>query len=206
MMRLYVVLALLATKGLVDASTLVPGLKVELKYATSDNFLHRNVYGKLDRCYLHDAAAHKLAKAQQLLSKAHPGYHLHAYDCARPRSVQLQMWELVKDTPQAPYVANPHGKVGSIHNYGGAVDLTIDDAKGHPLDMGTPFDYFGDLANIDQEPALVAQGRLTHAQVDNRLLLRGVMTQAGFLPLREEWWHFNCDPPDVTRKRYPIIP
>ena len=63
MMRTYVVLAALAAtsfKGLVDAATVVPGLKVELKYATSDNFLHRNVYGKLDRCYLHDAAARKL--------------------------------------------------------------------------------------------------------------------------------------------------
>jgi D-alanyl-D-alanine dipeptidase len=191
--------------GLLDAGQLVPGLHVELKYATADNFLHKNVYGSLNRCYLHKAAAHKLARAQQLLTRDKPGYHLHVYDCARPRSVQLQMWEVVKNTPQAPYVANPHTPTGSIHNYGGAVDLTIDDAKGQPLDMGTPFDYFGDLANIDHEATLVARGRLTKPQLANRLLLRKVMTQAGFQPLKEEWWHFNSDSPEVTRTRYRII-
>jgi D-alanyl-D-alanine dipeptidase len=194
-------LAATSFKGLVDAGTLVPGLHVELKYATSDNFLHRNVYGKLDRCYLHAEAAHMLAGAQARLAKERPGFHLHVYDCARPRSVQRQMWAIVKGTAREPYVANPYGTTGSIHNYGGAVDLTIDDARGRPLDMGTPFDYFGDLANIDQED----KGRLTSAQVANRRLLRRVMTAAGFLPLREEWWHFNSLPAAETRKRYHII-
>lgn len=190
---------------LVDAGQLVPGLRVELKYATNDNFLGHNVYGHLDRCYLQMEAAHKLARAQQLLEKDHPGFHLHVFDCARPRHVQIEMWARVKGTPKEPYVANPYGKTGSIHNYGGAVDLTVDDAHGKPLDMGTPFDYFGDLAHIDRERTLVAKGRLTAAQVANRQLLRKAMTKAGFLPLSEEWWHFNSLSPIETRRRYRII-
>jgi D-alanyl-D-alanine dipeptidase len=190
---------------LVDAASLVPGLRVELKYATEDNFLGRNVYGDLKSCYLHTEAAHMLAKAQGLLAKERPGFHLHVYDCARPRRVQLEMWARVKGTAKEPYVANPFGKTGSIHNYGGAVDLTLDDARGKPLDMGTPFDYFGDLAHVDQEQILVARHRLTKDQVVNRQLLRHVMTGAGFLPLREEWWHFNSASAADTRKRYRII-
>lgn len=190
---------------LVDAASLVPGLKVELKYATADNFLGRNVYGDLDRCYLHQDAARMLAQAQRLLHAERPGFRLHVYDCARPRRVQLEMWARVEGTPQEPYVANPHGKTGSIHNYGGAVDLTIDDAQGRPLDMGTPFDFFGDLAHIDDEPGLVAKGRLTPVQAANRRLLRRVMSRAGFQPLLEEWWHFNSASPEETRRKHRII-
>lgn len=190
---------------LVDAASLVPGLHVELKYATADNFLGRNVYGDLCQCYLQPQAARKLARAQQLLAAERPGFRLHVYDCARPRHVQIEMWARVKGTGKEPYVANPYGRTGSIHNYGGAVDLTVDDAHGKPLDMGTPFDFFGDLAHIDAEQALVQRGRLTTAQVANRQLLRRVMTGAGFLTLREEWWHFNSLSPAETRRRYRII-
>ena len=146
-----------------------------------------------------------LARAQQMLEAERPGFRLHVFDCARPRRVQLEMWAHVKGTPQEPYVANPHGKTGSIHNYGGAVDLTIDDSAGKPLDMGTPFDFFGDLAHTDAEDALAARGRLTKWQVANRRLLRRVMTHAGFQPLKEEWWHFNSASPEKTRKKHRII-
>ncbi|MFQ8826672.1 MAG: M15 family metallopeptidase [Alistipes sp.] len=60
-----------------------------------------------------------------------------------------------------------------------------------PLPMGTPFDYFGQEAHIDREDELVAQGRITQQELDNRLLLRKVMRQAGFRPLRSEWWHLT---------------
>ena len=204
-----VVLAAQAPFGradLVDAGKQVPGLNVELKYATTDNFLKRNVYGTLDRCYLHADAARMLAKAQQILTKEQPGFRLHVYDCARPRSVQLAMWEVVKGTPQAAYVANPHTRTGSIHNYGGAVDLTVDGADGKPLDMGTPYDHFGPEAHIDDEPGLVARGKLTKPHLWHRRLLRRAMTGAGFLTMREEWWHFNSATPAETRARHRIIP
>ncbi len=192
--------------GLVDAATKVDGLKVELKYSTADNFLKKDVYGDLEQCYLQSVAADMLAKAAKALEAMRPDLHLLAYDCVRPVSVQRQMWAVVKGTPQQGYVANPNTKTGSIHNYGCAVDLTIADKDGKPLDMGTPFDFFGLAAQPRHEFKLLAAGKLTHAQWANRLLLREVMVRAGFIPIASEWWHFNCAPNHVARKKFKKVP
>jgi D-alanyl-D-alanine dipeptidase len=194
------------TSTLVDAATVVPGLQVELKYSTTDNFLHRDVYGDLVTCRLQPEAAAMLKVAAERLASAHPGWFLHAYDCARPHSVQLAMWEIVKDTPQRGYVADPTSVVGSIHNYGCAVDLTVADGSGKPLDMGTPFDFFGTAAQPRHERELLLDGTLSHAQVANRLALREAMVGAGFFPLDHEWWHFDCATGTVARQRYTKIP
>ena len=175
--------------GLQDAAKAVPGLEVELKYATTDNFLHRDVYGGLHTCYLRPGAIAKLARAQQRLPK---GYHLRAYDCARPRVVQQAMWQIVRGTPQQPYVADP--AVGSIHALGWAIDLTVVDATGRPLDMGSPFDAFYEAKH------------LTQAQRAHRQLLRDVMVKAGFHPLANEWWHFDGLPPAEARQRERPLP
>ena len=71
--------------------------------------------------------------------------------------------------------------------------------------MGTPFDYFGPEAHIDHEAELVAQGKLTAAEVRNRQLLRQVMRAAGFIPLRSEWWHFNALRLSEAKLRYAPI-
>lgn len=189
----------------VRARDVVPSLTVELKYATTDNFMGKNVYGTFEECYLQADAAHMLAKAAEDLHRKNPHLHLHAYDCARPRSVQLLMWELVKDTPQAPYVADPNKNGGSIHNYGCAIDLTLADEANTPLDMGTPFDHFGPEAHPAKEDELLAAGVLSQQQVENRRLLRQVMRSAGFRPLRHEWWHFDCASRAEALKRYPLI-
>ena len=101
------------------------------------------------------------------------------------------MFNLVKDKYPNPefYVSNPskHG----WHNYGLAVDVTIEDIDGIPLDMGTGFDSFGPKSHIDKEDELVAQGALTAEQKSNRELLRSIMTEVGFEPLKTEWWHFQ---------------
>jgi D-alanyl-D-alanine dipeptidase len=190
--------------GLVDAATVVAELQVELRYATTDNFLGRPVYGALRSCYLQRDAAEMLARAQQRLMQAHPGLRLRVLDCARPLWVQREMWKLVKGTPQQPYVADPEQR--SVHNFGCAVDLTLATRAGAPLDMGTEFDFFGELAEPERELALLAQGRLQPEQVANRLLLREVMLRAGFRPLRNEWWHFDCASQADTRRRYREIP
>lgn len=194
-----------AAPGLVDAKTVVSDLQVELKYATDDNFIGRNVYGDLKKCYLQKEAAQSLAKAAALLTKVDPGLRLLAYDCVRPKSVQKQMWEVVKGTPQQSYVANPHSKMGSIHNYGCAIDLTLAKADGSPLDMGTAFDHFGKEAQPRAESKLLSKGKLTHQQVANRLLLRRIMVEAGFYTISNEWWHFNCATSAQTRKRYKMV-
>lgn len=190
--------------GLVDAATVVPELQVDLRYATADNFLGRPVYGSLRTCYLQRDAAAMLARAQQHLMRAHPAWRLRVLDCARPLWVQREMWKLVQGTPQRPYVADPARR--SVHNFGCAVDLTVATRAGVPLDMGTKFDFFGELAEPERELALLAEGRLTPEQVANRLVLREAMLRAGFRPLRNEWWHFDCASQEETRRRYREIP
>jgi zinc D-Ala-D-Ala dipeptidase len=213
-------------QNLVDIQSIDATIKVQLMYATSNNFLRRDVYGNLKKCYLHKEVADKLAMAQRLLKKKYPDYALLIYDGLRPRRIQYAMWNIVKGTQKQQYVADP-GK-GSIHNYGAAVDLTIADENGNPLGMGTPFDYFGlkaqpryeniflhpellgksNLENVIRkkiEDELKKEGPLTSSEVKNRLLLREVMTQAGFEQLIIEWWHFNAFSNEEVRKRYSII-
>ena len=155
--------------------------------------------------FLHEDATAMLALADANLRRVRPNLRLR-YDCTRPRSVQLAMWDVVKGTPQAPYVTNPHTKTGSIHNCGCAVDLTVATSDGEPLDMGTTFDHFGPEAEPRREGALLARGKLTPTQVANRLILREAMVRAAFLPLDNEWWHFNCATPSETRRRFRVVP
>ena len=193
-----------AVPGMVDAQAVVPELQVDLRYATPDNFLGEAVYGDLRQCFLQRDAARMLADAQIALRAAHPGLRLRVYDCARPQFVQERMWKLVAGTPEADYVADPAKR--SIHNFGCAVDLTVADAAGAPLDMGTPHDFFGELARPDRERQLLAAGKLTAAQHANRLSLRKAMTDAGWRVLASEWWHFDCASQKETRRRFPAIP
>jgi D-alanyl-D-alanine dipeptidase len=211
---------------LVNIQALDPSIGVRLMYATTNNFLGKNVYGDLRICYLRREAADKLTNAQRILKVMHKGYSLLVYDGLRPRRVQFMMWDIVKDTPKAQYVGYP--LAGSIHNYGAAVDLTITDDSGMPLDMGTPFDYFGPKAQPRYEeyylkPALLersgldkktleqikvdmnSSGLLNDTEISNRLLLRRVMEEAGFQPIVNEWWHFNAFPNAVVKKMYKII-
>jgi D-alanyl-D-alanine dipeptidase len=193
-------------KNLVDCSQVVPGLKIELKYSTDDNFLKKDVYGDLEKCYLHKDAAAMLKKAAEILHSMRPDLHFLAYDCVRPVSVQRLMWQAVKGTPAQNYLLNPDSKTGSIHNYGCAIDLTLADKAGKPLDMGTPFDFFGKAAGPRHEISLRKKNKLSAEQLGNRLLLRMVMVAAGFHPIPNEWWHFNCATPWQTRKRYSKVP
>ncbi len=177
-------------------------IQVHLIYSTTDNFLHEDVYGELETCFLRREVADKLIKAQSLLEGKRKGYRLVVYDCLRPRTVQYKMWKLVKGTEQERYVADP--EKGSIHNFGAAVDVSIVDDHGNSLDMGTPFDFFGRLSQPRYEEELLREGLLTEEQVNNRKLLRGIMCEAGFETIPEEWWHFNGFSPEEVRRRYAI--
>lgn len=191
--------------GLVDVGAALP-VHVELKYGTADNFMKRDVYGGLRRCFLQGDAARMLAASHALLQKTHPGWTFVMYDCARPRRVQLVMWDIVKGTPQQGYVANPTKPPGSIHNTGCAVDLSLwDTAKQAPVDMGTPFDFFGKRAEPRHEVELWKTGQLTSEQYANRLALREVMLRGGWRMLPHEWWHFDCTDGGSARKKYPVI-
>lgn len=193
----------LKSQNLTNISTLDKTIKVDLKYATRDNFTKKILYDTLSNAYLHPLAAKKLAKAQELLKSRYPNYSLLVYDAVRPLSVQKKMYQVVQGTRYAAYVANP-SRTG-LHNYGMAVDLTICNEKGEVIDMGTSFDFFGSAAGINNEAELVKKSVLTSLQVQNRKLLRAVMTEAGFLTIRGEWWHFNAVPLSEAKLKYKLI-
>jgi D-alanyl-D-alanine dipeptidase len=179
--------------GLVNVNDYHPQVAVALKYASTDNFIGINMYGGLDQAYLVEPAARQLARAQELLDSLAPGHRLLVFDAARPRSAQQLMYDSVVLPPgvtsKRGYVADP--RWGSVHNFGAAVDAGILGPDGQPLDMGTGYDHFGPQSRTDMEHTLLAQGKLTEEQIENRRLLRQVMNQAGFSGINSEWWHFN---------------
>ncbi|MBM9604055.1 M15 family metallopeptidase [Desulfopila inferna] len=194
----------LRQKGLICANMLDPSIIVDLKYARSDNFMGVNVYRGLNRAYLLPEAAEKLVAASRILQEQYPELRILVGDAVRPRSVQQKMWQLVVNTPRQPYVANP--KWGSMHNYGAAVDVTLFNVKtGKRVDMGTPLDHFGLLAQPLLEDAFLRQGKLTSSQIENRLILRNAMLDAGWHMINIEWWHFNAFPKEVIRDSFLII-
>lgn len=168
----------------------IDGVRLDLRYACANNFVGRNLYGDAAPALLHRRAAEQLSQAARALSLQRPGYRLRVFDALRPGRVQRVLWDIVKDTPQRIYVADPAR--GSIHSFGMAVDLSVEDAEGRELDMGTGFDDFTELAQPQREPELARTGRLSAAQLDNRLLLRGCMLEAGFYGIATEWWHFEA--------------
>ena len=191
--------------GLVNVRELDTSIVIELRYATTNNFLNTILYDSLSGCYLQPEVAKKMALAQFLLKTEHPNYSLKVFDGVRPRSVQQKMWDML-DMPvqeRSKYVSNPQN--GSLHNFGAAVDLTIIDSTGRQLDMGTPYDYFGELAYPRLEAEMLEQGKLSKQQVKNRGLLREVMLEAGFTPITTEWWHFNSCYRKEAWEKYKIV-
>lgn len=114
------------------------------------------------------------------------------------------MYSLVEGTPNQVYVAD--GARGGRHNYGVAVDVTLLDAAGREADMGTPVDFFGEEAHTGGEAALVAAGKISAVAARNRELLRSVMREAGLVPYRREWWHYEEPMPmPEVRKRFRLL-
>lgn len=176
---------------------------VDLKYATSDNFLGENVYGKFNRAFLHPHAYEKLLLARTELQSLNPGYKLIIFDALRPFSIHLKLFEKVRGTPEEIYVAHPDRK--SVHNFGMAIDLSVLDSKGRELDMGTPFDTFSKLSQPQLEDQLLKEGLLSPEHIQNRKLLRGIMEKSGFIQLAHEWWHYDAAPGDFVRSHYDIF-
>ena len=151
----------------------------ELKYATPDNFLKQAVYD-CGECYLRKSTAEALVKANKAFKQL--GYRIKLFDCYRPLSVQKKMWKIL---PGTHYVANP--AKGSKHNRGAAVDLTLVDAQGKELNMGTPFDFFGKEAHHTYTE---------HSKevLENRKLLKETLDKYNFKSIYSEWWHYEYRP------------
>lgn len=191
--------------GLVNVQLLDFTIRVNLRYSSVNNFFGLDVYGNLEKAYLQPDVARKLSCAQEYLHALYPLYNLLIYDAARPVYVQQIMWDTVKMPviEKTKYLSNP--RRGSLHNYGAAVDITIADSMNIPLDMGTDFDYFGELAYPTKEHTMLQKGLLTNEQVNNRKLLRSVMSKAGFFNIQTEWWHFNSCTRYEAEQKYKII-
>lgn len=189
--------------NLVDVRTLNKNIKVDLKYASTDNFMKIKLYDKLTKALLQKDVAERLAKCQAYLTSLNPNYHLLIYDAVRPVSVQWKMWKALDTVPindRVKFVSNPAN--GSIHNYGAAVDLTICDKKGLALDMGAGYDDIRQIAYPRNEAQFLASGELTQQHIYNRNLLREVMSSQGFVNIQTEWWHFNACNRNTAKEKY----
>jgi len=162
--------------GFSDVQDLDPSIRIDIKYATTDNFTHAQIYD-CGRCLLRTEAAEALVKVHKSLKKR--GLGLKMFDCYRPRPYQQRLWDKV---PNPDYVTPP--AKGSMHSRGAAVDLILVDAQGNELEMGTPYDFFGKEAHTDylQHPKKV---------LNNRNTLKEAMLEQGFKGIRTEWWHFS---------------
>ena len=190
--------------GLVDIQEIEPTIQVHLVYSTPDNFTHTILYKDIHKAFMLPVVADILKRAQAQLKAQHPDYSLLVYDAARPLSVQWDMWEVATATNTTYYVADPR-KAQGLHNYGAAVDITIVDGRGDPISMGTPFDWFGVEAHITNEDSLVKSGAISQQELDNRLLLRKLMTDNGMLTIRSEWWHFELMRGPEAQKTFKLI-
>jgi D-alanyl-D-alanine dipeptidase len=198
--------------GLVDVSILAPDIRVEMRYAGSDNFTGAVVPGyEAEKCLLLRPAAQALAQVQADLRAQ--GLTLTLFDCYRPvRAVQAFVaWahdlsgqrtkaehypNVDKSQLLGPYIAETSG-----HSRGATVDLGLLRCAADacmPLDMGTEFDLFDPRANTDS-PVISA------AQRANRQLLLGAMQQRGFVNYPMEWWHFTFKPEPTPATAYDVI-
>ena len=131
-----------ADDAMVRVADWVPGIFVELKYATADNFIGQVIYDFTD-AWLRFGTVEKLMRIQESLRAQ--GYSLKVYDAFRPVRAQFKLWEAV---PDPVFVANPY-KGYSTHSRGNTVDLTLVTLDGQPVEMPTPFDTFSDQADHD---------------------------------------------------------
>ena len=155
-----------------------PTILVELRYAGSNNSIHRPLYPASMPAMVRFNVAQRLAFAQKYL-KAH-GYGLKIWDAYRPKAVQEKLWDAIRNND---YVADPRERHGSMHTRGAAVDATLVNANGQEVPMPTEFDNFTPAA------MLYYQGPDPTIRFNLMTLQKG-MARAGFYGSRTEWWHF----------------
>lgn len=164
---------------LVELITLDKTIKLDIRYARTDNFVSKIVYPEA-RAFMQRPAAEAVARVHRKLKKQNLG--LVIFDGYRPWSVTKLFWEVTPEDKRK-FVANP--EIGSRHNRGCAVDLSMFDLKtGRLVEMPTDFDDFTDKASPNYDGA-------TKLQKSNRDLLRRMMEAEGFTVNRNEWWHFD---------------
>jgi zinc D-Ala-D-Ala dipeptidase len=178
----------------------IPGaIRVDLRYASPDNLLGTDVYSPFDCAWIHREGAGRLEAAARELARRRPDLTLLVLDALRPQRVQQRFWDTLPPQMRS-YFADP--RIGSIHSFGMAVDVTLCDAAGRELDMGTGFDDTTERSHPALEEGFLIRGELTQAQVDARRLLRETMAHAGWRGINTEWWHFDGGDRDRIRAEY----
>ncbi|WP_238883109.1 M15 family metallopeptidase [Clostridium sp. YIM B02551] len=176
-----------------DQSGLVPVLDydesfvIDLRYSTTNNFTGKKIY-PVDTCLLQKGTLDKLINANNDFKKL--GYKIKIWDAYRPASVQVNLWNLVKDRR---FIASPYVS-GSRHNRGAAVDITLVDSTGKELEMPTGFDEFN-------TSAYRTNTNISDTAKKNLELLTSVMEKNGFDTIETEWWHYD----DSEADNYPIL-
>lgn len=158
-----------------------PGLRLQLAYASADNFTGAQVVGyEAARAWMHPAAAEALDTVR--VTAMSQGYGLLIFDAYRPRRATRAFVEFAHQSGHPEWIRDGYIGKRSAHNRGTAVDLALYDlASGTPLDFGGPFDEFGPGAHTEN-----AEG----SALEHRRSLRALMSDAGFVPYTKEWWHF----------------
>ena len=173
--------------SLVEITPQTHDVRIELKYATADNFTGKPGYAADARCFLHPLAEQYLRRAIALANTQ--GYRFLIFDAYRPPEAQWKLWE---HTPDPNFLADP--RRGSPHSRGAAIDLTLCRWDWTPLDMGTAFDAFTPLSHHGNQQVNADAQR-------NRLILMGIMTTAGWDFYRNEWWHYQL----FNSRQYPLV-
>jgi D-alanyl-D-alanine dipeptidase len=167
-------------KRLLELIKLDPAIRLDMRYATANNFTGRILYDEA-RAFLAAPAAQAVARASKMAQA--DGFGLTIYDAYRPWRITKKLWDATPVGPKKEYVANP--KRGSKHNRGCAVDLTLHDLQtGQLVEMPTEFDDFSETAHRDYMGA-------STAAIANRARLASYLEAEGFVGLSNEWWHFD---------------
>ncbi|HPI19076.1 MAG TPA: M15 family metallopeptidase [Candidatus Kapabacteria bacterium] len=166
-----------ADMELIDLEIAIPSIKLDIRYATKNNFTGEIIYTSA-KAFARKPVAIALKKVQDSLAKHNLG--LRVYDAYRPYSATLKFYEVYPDTN---FVANP--KYGSRHNRGCAIDLTLIDLNtGKEIPMPSEFDEFSEKAHPDYM-------NLSPEIIKNRTFLFNIMSHFGLTHYPTEWWHFD---------------
>jgi D-alanyl-D-alanine dipeptidase len=195
----------------VDAATVVPALIVDMRYAGAHNFVGRPIPGyDAARCRLTPPAGAALAEVARDLAPR--GLVLKVFDCYRPTRAVASFMRWARDLNDTAGKAEFYPQIDkrtlfrdgyiaarSGHSRGSTVDITLAEAGGRELDMGTPFDFFSPRSS-PADPSVAGAARA------NRALLAAAMRRRGFRPYAKEWWHFTLarEPFPATYFDFPV--
>ncbi len=173
---------------LIDITTIVPDIMIEMPYATSSNHVDKQMY-PFELALLQETTALKLKKAQEMFLE--DGYSLVIWDAYRPYSVTVQTYAIIQNPKLA---ADPD--TGSKHNRGAAIDVTLFDIeKNEYVNMPT------EVREMDYDLAKRSSSSMTEEQRQNMEYMEDVLGKAGFSPYAGEWWHYN----DMMVADYPVL-